>query len=88
MITCSEEEGLEKVLPLLFVYLPLHPLDSRLKEEIDQVLIRTFGSDATQGINVRTFALLGDDDNGMTLHVKDVVSEKSSQPTITIPERM
>ena len=63
----SEEEGFEKALPLLFVYLPLHSLDSRLKKEIDQVLIRSFGADATQGIDVRTFALLGDDDNGMPL---------------------
>ena len=84
----SKKKGLVKVLPLLFVYLSLHSLDSRLKEEINQVLIRSFGADTTQVIAVCTFALLGDDDNGMPLHMKDVVSEKSSQPTIAIPERM
>ena len=44
---CSKQEGLKQVLSLLFVYFPLHPLDSHLKEEVDQVLVRTFSADTT-----------------------------------------
>ncbi len=43
----SKQEGLKQVLSLLFVYFPLHPLDSHLKEEVDQVLVRTFSADTT-----------------------------------------
>ena len=43
----SKQEGLKQVLSLLFVYFPLHPLDSHLKEEVDQVLVRTFSANTT-----------------------------------------
>ena len=42
-----KQEGKDDALFFLFIYFPLHPFDSRLEEERNQILVCSFCSDVT-----------------------------------------
>ena len=88
LLETSEEKRLEKTLLFLFIYFPLHPMNSRLEKEVDKILVRTFCADTTKCVNVFAFALLGDDDDGMPLQMQYIVGEEPSQSAISVTERM
>ena len=72
----------------LLVDFLLHPLDGGLEEEEDEMFVRPFGTDLSEGINVFGFALLGDDDNGVSGFVQNEIGKKTSYASVTITERM
>ena len=73
---------------LFFVDFLLHPLNSRLEKEGDEMFVRPFGTDLSEGIDVFGLALLGNDDNGMSGFMQDEIGKKASDASITITERM
>jgi len=61
-----------------FLYFMPHPFQGCLKEKRDQMFIRPFNTDETQGIDVFFLTFLCDDDNGMPHFMKDEIGEQTN----------